>query len=231
MNKLFKFTWLAAAALMTIFTACEKDDLNVTEDTDFFVNSSVYDMEERANCGRFGCFDFVFPLTVEFPDGDTSDVEDYDGLRATISTWKEANPDAEERPTFTFPIEVMDEDGTITSIASSEELRELVKQCRRDFFQRKRHRRGKYRGGKCFKPVFPLSLTLPNDGGTITGEDARDLKSQVREWKAANPDADERPTLVFPIQVEDKDGNIIDVADLDALKALKEECAADESDG
>ena len=230
MNKLFKFSSLFLLVLgLTIFTSCDKDDVNVVEDTEFFVNSTVYDMEERANCGRFGCFEFVFPLTIVFPDETTTEVEDYEGLRAAITDWKEANPDAEERPTFAFPIEVTDEDGDIISIADSEELRELVKECRRDFFKRKRHRRGKYRGGRCFKLVYPISVTTP-DGATITGENPRNLKSQLREWKAANPDAEERPSLVFPLTVEYRDGTTVEVADADALAALKEACSADEDE-
>jgi len=228
MNKFLKLSSILALAAFTLFTSCEKDNVNVTEDVEFYVNSSVFDLEDKGNCGRFGCFDFVFPITIEFSDETQVEVEDYEGLRTTIRDWKEANPDAEERPNLAFPLEVIDEEGNITSIASQEELRELAKECRKDFFKRMRHRRGKHQGGICFKPVFPLSILLP-DGTTVSGETPRELKSQVRAWKAANPDAEERPQMVFPIEVEYKDGSKVSVNSAEELKALKDECSADES--
>ncbi len=229
MNKLLKLTWLAAFAVMALVSSCDKDEVNVTEDVEFYVNSAVFDMEERGNLGKFGCYEFVFPVTLAFPDSTSTEVDDYEALRTAIGDWKEANPEAEDRPSFAFPVELTNEDGEILSVANSEELREIAKECRRDFFKRKRGKRGKHRGGKCFKLVYPITLTLP-DGSTLTGDTARDLKQQVRAWKADNPDAEERPEILFPIQVQYRDSSVVDVADLDALKLLKEDCANDEDD-
>ncbi len=54
---------------------------------------------------------------------------------------------------------------------------------------------------KCFKFVFPITLTMP-DGTEITGEDKQDLRSQVRDWYEANPDVEEKPSINFPIEIE-----------------------------
>jgi hypothetical protein len=227
MNKLIKFTWMLALASFTLFTSCEKEELNVTEDVEFFVNSSVFDLEERGNCGQFGCYEFIFPISIQFPDSSISEVADYESLRATIKDWKEANPEAEARPVLAFPLEVMDEEGAIISVTSRAELVKLGRECRRDFFKRKRHQRGKHRGELCFRPSFPLTLDLA-DGSTITGEDAKDLKEQVRAWRAANPDSEERPTLAFPTDIKYKDGTVVSVASIEELKELKAACAEDE---
>jgi hypothetical protein len=229
MNKLFSLSAFLMLLSFTLFTACEKDDVNVSEDVEFYVNSSVFDLEEKGNCGRFGCFEFVFPITIEFENGDTTEVDDYDGLRTAIRDWKEANPNAEKRPNFAFPLEVMDEEGKLISIGSSEELRELARECRRDFFKRMRHRRGKHQGDVCFRPVYPLTVELP-DGSTVTGENPRALQLRVRAWKAENRGSEERPKLKFPIEVEYEDGSKVTVNSAEEMKALKEECSADEED-
>lgn len=212
-----------------LFTACEKDDVNVTEDVEFYVNSSVFDLENKGNCGKFGCFEFVFPITITIGDSDPIEVEDYAGLRTAIRDWKEANPNSEERPDFAFPLEVMDEEGNLISIASGQELRELARKCRRDFFQRMRHRRGKYRAEMCFRPVYPLSILLP-DGTTVSGENPHALKLRVRAWKSENRDSEERPQLVFPIEVEYKDGTVVTVNSAEEMKALKDECGESEEE-
>jgi len=229
MNKLLQFSFLLALGAITLFSSCEKEDLNVTEDVEFYVNSSVFDIEERGNCGRFGCYSFVFPISIQFPDSSVVEVEDYENLRTTIRDWKEANPDVENRPHLAFPLEVMDEEGTIISVESRADLRKLRIECRREFFKERRDKRGKHLGGDCFRPVFPLNIALP-DGNTITATDRRDLQQKTRRWKANNPNAEERPALAFPIQVEYRDGTIVDVASREDLKALREDCAED-SDG
>lgn len=226
MNKVFQFAFLLTLGAFTIFTSCEKDNVNVTEDVEFFVNSSVWDLEERGNCGQHGCYEFVFPITIEFENGDTVSVDDYESLHTVIRDWKEANPDATERPTFVFPLEVLDENGEIISVASQDELIELGKECRRDFFKNKRHKRGEHRGEVCFILVFPLDVTLP-DGTVVTVNNRLDLKEKARAWKEANPDSEEHPSLVFPITVEYADGTQVEVNSIDDLQTLKDECAAD----
>lgn len=227
MNKLLQFSFLLALGAITLFTSCEKEDLNVTEDVEFYVNSSVFDLEERGNCGRFGCYEFVFPLSIQFPDSSTVEVEDYYNLRTTIRDWKEANPNTEERPVLAFPLEVMDNEGLIISVASRAELARLRIECRKEFFQKRRDRRGKHLGGVCFKPVFPLSVSFP-DGNTFSADSPRALKQEVRSWRQDNRGSEERPSIVFPIQVEYEDGTIVDVASREEFKALRDTCSEDE---
>lgn len=226
MNKLLQFSFLLALSAFTLFTACEKEELNVTEDVEFYVNSSVFDLEERGNCGRFGCYSFVFPISIQFPDSSLVEVEDYENLRTTIRDWKEANPDAQERPHLSFPLEVMDEEGNIISVESRVDLAQLRIECRKEFFKNKRDKRGKHQGGICFKTIFPISISLP-DGSTISVDGPRALKHEIRSWRRNNRGNQEHPSIVFPIQVEYEDGSIVDVANAEEFKALRDACSED----
>ena len=114
----------------------------------------------------------------------------------------------DQLPTFAFPLEVISEDGEVITINNREELHELRRECRRDFRRNlRRHHRNHHRG-HCFKLVFPVSIALP-DGNELAADSPQELKEAIREWKRNNPDADERPELVFPVTIEYEDGSTI----------------------
>ncbi|MFN7116483.1 MAG: hypothetical protein ACK4TA_06755 [Saprospiraceae bacterium] len=75
----------------------------------------------------------------------------------------------------------------------------------------------------CYELVFPVTLQLP-DETTVEIDSFGELRTVLRDWKAANPDSDERPTLVFPIELINSDGEVITVENAAALKALREAC-------
>lgn len=222
------FPALMMMVLMTIglFTSCEKDsDLTTSVvDIDNYVDSTMYDMQRNANCGRFGCYELVFPITLNFPDGTSAEVDSYEDLRETLYAWKEANPEAGERPVLAFPIDLLTEDGEVVTVENREELGELRRACRRDYWRNHGPRGHRNRPMFCFKPVYPLSLTFPD--GTITEvEDFREMKEILRTWKSENRDAEGRPKFVFPMEVEYEDGTTATVESPADIRALKEECA------
>ena len=90
----------------------------------------------------------------------------------------------------------------------------------RSLEDRRRPRHGRRRS--CFHIVFPFSVTMPDDS-VITLE-SREDKSLIREWYAANPDANERPELVFPIEVEYQDGTILEINSYQELVDAREGC-------
>ncbi|MFN0174996.1 MAG: hypothetical protein ACKVU0_10145 [Saprospiraceae bacterium] len=76
------------------------------------------------------CFDIVFPIRVGFPDGTVVEVADRQALRLLIRTWRENNPGATERPRILFPLTVkMEDDGSLVTLNSPEELRQLKEDC------------------------------------------------------------------------------------------------------
>lgn len=235
------------AAGMLITSCAKETDTADTVMVENYVDQSVFNFQAEGNVGRFGCFEFVFPISIAFPDGTTTSVDDYETLRSTIKSWIEENADDldlpardssrhnrhgykadipwDQLPSLVFPVEVISEEGEISSIADRRELFELKRECRKDFFEG-RGRHNHHRGDRCFKLVFPVTLIL-EDGSTITGTDGKDLKRQVREWKAANPDATERPKLQFPVTVMLKDESTQEVNSKEELKALKDSCSTE----
>ena len=77
------------------------------------------------------CFDLVFPITFDMPDGSTITVtsDDEDGW-AEIKAWYEANPESEERPTLQYPVDISFRDGETVTINSDEEMRAAEEACR-----------------------------------------------------------------------------------------------------
>lgn len=220
-NQILKsVAFLCVFCLGISITSCDKEDSIVVEDIENYTDGIVADLQDSSKCGRHGCFEFVFPITIDFPDGSSATVEDYDGLRDAITAYREANPDTDEKPSLGFPLEVVDSEGNVISVASQEELRELRQTCRRSRRGPKGNRRG---GNFCFKLVFPVSLDLP-DAGTVEVADRMALKQEIRAWKAANPDSDERPSLAFPLTVMTEDGTETEVASKEDLDALKASC-------
>lgn len=232
---IFKFSWIFLIGALTWLTACNEESSTTTDDVTTYVEDALTEIRDSVNVGRGHCYELVFPVTLQFPDETTVQVDSFGALKTALREWKEANPDSDERPTLVFPIEVIAQDGTVISIASAEELKELRDSCH---FGGPRGPRGGHGGGpgrphggnhggggscSCFEIVFPITLSFP-DGTTATAADRAALKTLTRAWKAANPTSTERPEMVFPITVKLEDGTTQTVASPAALQALKESC-------
>lgn len=239
LKPLLKFSLLFAIVTLALLTSCNKEETGLSEienvdditnededlqETQIFTAVALLELQDSSSTGPYGCFELVFPITVQFADSSTVEVIDYDELQTTIQAWKDANPDATERPTFVYPIEVLSEDGELISIADRQELKALKRSCKKD-------KKGK-KGCKepCFDIVYPLTVSFP-DGTTAAAADRSELKTLIRDFKDANPDATEKPEIVFPIEVIiTSDGSIVTVNDKDELKALKQSCSDDDDD-
>ena len=187
-----------------------------------YISESVFHLERQCNAGRMGCFEFVWPVTINFPDGSEGTFEDQDALRAGIRTWKEANPEITERPQLSFPLDIIDEEGTLFTIMDHDELRSIVQECRRTYFQHHGHRG--HPKNSCFTFVFPVSIAFPDDG-SVSFDTIEALKSAMRDWRENNEGVSERPALVFPLTVQLKETEEEIVIDNEEeLKQLKEDC-------
>ena len=201
------------------FTSCSEDNNVLSDLTETYTEEALYTIESRTNTGRLGCFEFIFPITIEMPDATTQTVNSLEELKEVIQTFKENNPDAEEKPSLVYPIEVLSEDGEIISVEAKEGLKELKKAC--NF--RGNGSRGHKAKDLCFEINFPLTVVYP-DGTTAEAETRREIKQLAREYKEANPDAEEKPTVQFPIEVTLEDETVMEVESKEALKELKETC-------
>lgn len=235
LKQVLNFSFLIVLFSLVVLTSCKNDssdDVSIDQtidelledaDTDVYTAIVMFNLQEGASVGPYGCFELVFPITIEFPDSTTAEVNDYDELKAEIIAWKDANPDATDRPNFAYPFEVISADGELITITSKSELRDLKKDCKGNFPSHGHDKHGKC-SDPCFDIVFPLTVAFP-DGTTTEVADRAELKTTIRDWKEANPDATEKPEVVFPIQVEmETDSTIVTVNDKDELKTLKESC-------
>ena len=121
------------------------------------------------------CFELVFPVAFDMPDGSTITVtsDDEDGW-GEIKAWYEANPGAEERPALQYPVVIFFEEESIT-INSDEEMREAYGECYAD-------RDGWGRKRECFELVYPITFIMP-DGSSITVEtDDEGGWDELKEW-------------------------------------------------
>lgn len=89
--------------------------------------------------------------------------------------------------------------------------------------------RGNHGGGprgrsmaRCLELVYPITVTMP-DNTDITLSSQEDW-SIVREWHTANPDADSRGTINFPVTVVNTDGEHQEVSDESELAEAASSC-------
>lgn len=197
-----------------LIVACNSDNL---EDAEQFSELLVEDISTETRSGPSGCYEIVFPITIEFPDGTSVTANSMQEARLAGKEWKENNPDIEGRPKLSFPVELINDEGDLLTVDSRQELRKLIRECRKEQFQN-------HKGRVCFKLVYPVGIVFP-DGTSTEFEDRMTMKLALREWRMNNPDADERPSLDFPQDVEMKeDGTIVTVNSREELKELKDNC-------
>lgn len=162
--------------------------------------------------GLRDCFDFVFPISLTMPDGSGLTLESADDW-SEVRSWYEANPDAEGKPEFVFPLDVEFGDSVIT-INDLEELRSAKNSCEVD-----------RRRGRCFELVFPVDVSLPD--GSVISLASRDDWELVRDWYEANPDVEERPSLVYPVNVAYNGDSIVTINSQEEMIAAKAACEVD----
>lgn len=235
---------ILAIGMTALISSCSENESFEEEiSVENYVNHSVDYLHAEGNCGRLGCYEFVFPISIVFPYGESVVVDDYQSLRAELKEWFEIHGDNidwperndsltmddipfDQLPTLGFPLEVISEEGEMITVNSREELRELRRECRRDILRQiRRHHRNHHRD-ICFKLVFPVTLDFP-DGTTFSAESRQALKGAIREWRANNPDVDERPQLSFPVTIEFEDGTTQQVDSKESLAEIKESCSQD----
>jgi hypothetical protein len=188
------------------------------EDAIIYARQSVVDIEEDASLGRRGCFEIVFPVTINFPDNSSTEVSSYEELVEAIRTWRLENPDVDGRPKIALPFDVITKSGEIITIESYEMLRRLKKRCFRPDRPFDRFR--------CFRIVFPVTLVFP-DGSTLEVGNEHEMRAAIREWKENNPATDVPITFEFPIEIKYKNGEIVTVESGEQLFRLKKKCKRD----
>ncbi len=220
-KNLLKLNALLALFVTGMMSSCS--DENSTVDVDNYVIETTFEIQKAFKIGKPGCYELVFPVTLEFPDATTAEVDSYENLKETVRAWKEANTEVDGRPSLEFPVDVLSQDGELITINEKSELVELAKECISDYRDgpRDHHRLGKFRA--CFRLVMPLSIELPS-GIIVEVQNYQQLKNVLREWKMNNPNATERPHLVYPLTIAFEDGSTQEIASPEELRQAKKDC-------
>ncbi len=143
------------------------------------------------------CFDLVFPITFNMPDGLSVVVEtDEDSNWDVIKSWYEANPDSEEKPEMEFPITIVFKNDSYT-LYSSDELRGAYSRC-----EPRRKRDEHKRNFHCFSLVYPVSYTLPDGSVMEVASNDEEGWSALKAWYENNTGYEEvMPELVYPVDI------------------------------
>lgn len=123
-----KWSWLFALTLVFGTIACEKDATDAVTDTVLGVDDYL-DYRDGGDGINNLCFEIVFPVTVEYPNGTAETVTSVEGLSGLFFTWQQNNPQSHDRPTIVMPFTVILEDGAEDSIESKADLRALLDEC------------------------------------------------------------------------------------------------------
>ena len=171
------------------------------------------------------CFDIVYPITIQMPDGSTLSIDgEEDTDLEIVKNYYEEN-DTEEKPSMVFPITIITYEGVTKTISSEEDMSDAYRGCSgRD------RERDWDRERDCFELVYPVTYVLP-DGSTIEISDEEDEAGweSLKSWYEANPEAEERPSLQYPVDIvyeseESEDGETVTINSEDEMTVAKEEC-------
>jgi hypothetical protein len=89
MKKTLKLLFVPVVALVIALSACTKDGIiaTVTE----AVDQALYSVQERGGVGKYGCYELVFPVTVQLPDSTTATVNSYEELKQVLGQYFTSN--------------------------------------------------------------------------------------------------------------------------------------------
>lgn len=165
---------------------------------------------------RERCFKFVLPVSFTMADNSIITIETKDDW-AKLRAWHEANPEAKERPALQFPVSIVLHNDETKTLNSKEDLKRAKEHCKEKRQERE----------KCFKFVLPISFTMA-DNSIITIE-TKDDWTKLRAWHEANPEAEERPDLQFPVNITLQNGETKTLNNEEDLKGARERCKDDKN--
>lgn len=78
----------------------------------------------------------------------------------------------------------------------------------------------------CYELVFPVTITFA-DGTSGEVDSYLTLKDFIKEWRKNNPRVRTRPTLAFPYEIINEEGEFITVTDVNEQRSLRLACRKD----
>ncbi len=239
------------SVVLTFLGSCENDsidDLEQKENKSYLALKSAVENDSASS----DCFELKYPLEIVFEDKTTLVVNSEEEEMNAMDKWFEANPDNENYPTFTFPVTIINGDGTESTINSDEDLFELYMNCfdeedLEDWYDDDFGNWDddmddddmgyddyddmddiEYIDTLCFRFVYPVTVVNPNGTSSVANNDD-ELFEKMDNWEG-DDNIEDFPTLQFPIEVILPEGTKQTVASDDELEKLFEACLGDFDD-
>lgn len=163
------------------------------------------------------CFTLIFPISIQYPDGETiiydSEAAIWDGIEA----WYDANPESEDDPMPIYPFDVLLADSTVFTISSEMDEDVIWEACFGDI---------DIDFDLCFDINFPVTLINP-DGSTVDVNSYEEAESTVDAFYEANPESEADILIQYPITITLADGTVQTIDNEDALDEALEACFDD----
>ena len=170
------------------------------------------------------CFDIIFPITFEMPDGSIITIEsDDEDQWSIIKSWYNENQDSDEKPVMQYPVVIFLDDESIT-INDDDELKSAYGACYSE--RRAGHHRNRNRN--CFELVYPITFIMPDSSSITVNLDNEEGWEMLKSWYDENSGYEEvMPEFQYPIQIiyETQDGDSTADINSDAeMITAKSEC-------
>lgn len=170
------------------------------------------------------CFTIVYPVSVQLSDSSIVAVN-------SIEEAKALNDSTKHIVAVVFPVNVVNAAGETVTVNSMDDVKKLLEACNPKnggFGNNGHHPKGgpghnpDAFGGKCFKLVFPLSISYPD--GTVTEySDPKSMTDALKAWGKDNQNSTVKPDFQYPIQVilkgETQNTTVNSREELDTLKS------------
>jgi len=153
------------------------------------------------------CIYVLFPQTWTTPDGNDITLTNEDD--SALKDWYEANTDTEDKPELAYPVDIKNQEGVVETINNEVEMMTAKKGCE-DYYKE-----------ECIYILFPQTWILP-DASEVTLADKED--EALKDWYIANPDSEEKPELTYPVDVKNKEGEILTIGNEEEMIAAKKDC-------
>jgi len=205
--------------VLFIMVSCTKEEPIIIEENTEITNTSstvkaLMEMEGDEAKSTNACFDFVFPIKLNFEDEKQQSIASFEELSSTFEKWYAENKGKDNKElAFIYPLEVSFSNGTVKEIQSNKELIALIIGCK-DVFDDKDHNELK---DNCFEINYPVTVVF-EDKSTLVINDLEEHKAAVEDQGKG------KSIFVFPIEVIFKEDKRLEVKSQDDLDKLYKDC-------
>ena len=88
MRTLVKLSFLACLSFAFILTSCNKGELDHKK----YSNDLIFSIESETRSGKQGCYELIFPMNIEMPDGEVIETESLEALKSVFIRWNRGLP-------------------------------------------------------------------------------------------------------------------------------------------